>query len=179
MRRRLPHAGGVKGLHFHGVRQEVTRIRCVSKFGSTKLGAGFVGVLLYEIQRSLCLLYQLRPKLVESESLLLKQRNSAEGALQPRIPIYGTKNAMRNFEQKRHSWMERVTGRTRPRDAEKFKGATPKFIKLLLFLFIGLFGLLGIRLVPATASQGNVPLLTLLAAVGCVIAALVAIVRAK
>jgi len=75
--------------------------------------------------------------------------------------------------------MESVTGRIRPRDAEKFKGAMPKFIKLLLFLFIGLFGLLGIRLVPATALQGNVPLLTLLAAVGCVIAALVAIVRAK
>jgi hypothetical protein len=52
-------------------------------------------------------------------------------------------------------------------------------VKALLFLWISGFGLLGIRLLPATASDGWIPVLALLAVLGLIAAALIEITRAE
>jgi hypothetical protein len=59
------------------------------------------------------------------------------------------------------------------------KGPTPKWLKCLLSLSLGLFGLLGIRLLPFTFAEGWIPGVTLLITLGLVLCALVEVVRAR
>ena len=54
---------------------------------------------------------------------------------------------------------------------------TPVPVKCLLFLFISALALVGVRLLPATVSEGWIPALTLVGALGLVTVALIEIVR--
>jgi len=55
----------------------------------------------------------------------------------------------------------------------------PKLLKAVLFVGFSGLGLLGIRILPATASEGWVPLIVLLAALGLIVAALFEVIRSK
>jgi hypothetical protein len=57
------------------------------------------------------------------------------------------------------------------------KGPLPLLMKALLFLFISMFGLLGIRLIPSTFAGGRMPAITLLVALGLIAIVLFEVVR--
>jgi hypothetical protein len=57
------------------------------------------------------------------------------------------------------------------------KEHTPKPVKGLLLLFISVFALLGIHLVPSTVAEGWLPTVSLLVALGLVTAALLEVIR--
>lgn len=62
------------------------------------------------------------------------------------------------------------------------RGQTRKMLKLLkivLFMEISGLGLLGIRILPATASESWVPAVALLATLGLIVAALIEVKRSK
>ena len=54
---------------------------------------------------------------------------------------------------------------------------TPLTVKCLLFLLISVLALVGVRLFPATGSEGWMPALTLVGALGLLTVALIEIVR--
>lgn len=55
----------------------------------------------------------------------------------------------------------------------------PRLIKAVLFVGILELGLIGVRILPATASEGWVPTVAVLAALGLVIAALIEVKRSR
>jgi hypothetical protein len=59
------------------------------------------------------------------------------------------------------------------------KGPIPRLAKALLFLFISMFGLLGIRLIPSTFAGGWKPAVTLLVALGLIAIVLIEVVRTQ
>jgi hypothetical protein len=59
------------------------------------------------------------------------------------------------------------------------KSPMPKPLKGLLFLFISVLGLLGTRLLPSVVSEGWIPTVTLVVALGLVTTALIEVVRTR
>ena len=55
----------------------------------------------------------------------------------------------------------------------------PKLLKAVLFVGFSGLGLLGIRILPATASEGWLPVIALLAALGLIVAALIEVKRSN
>jgi hypothetical protein len=58
------------------------------------------------------------------------------------------------------------------------KKITPLPVKILVFLLVATLGVVGVSLLPATASEGWRPTLVLIGALGLITASLIEIVRA-
>ena len=56
---------------------------------------------------------------------------------------------------------------------------TPRLLKVILFVGFSGLALLGVRILPATAAEGWVPFIALLAALGLIVAALFEVIRNK
>jgi hypothetical protein len=68
----------------------------------------------------------------------------------------------------------------RPERSQQWKSTkTPRLLKAVLFVGISGLGLLGIRILPATASEGWIHFIALLAALGLIVAALREVTRNK
>jgi hypothetical protein len=59
------------------------------------------------------------------------------------------------------------------------KRKIPTPLKILLFLFVSLLGILDLRLLPAILSEGRLPTIALLGALGLIIGALINLTRLR
>ena len=72
-----------------------------------------------------------------------------------------------------------VNGRAPDGGIQSRKGRTSRLVKALLFLFISMFGLLGIRLFPSIFAEGWIPTVTMAVALSLLNAALIEVVRTR